>query len=131
LVNIMRRLVCGIVASLLAVSAVASAAKRPRLESHWRDREIVIDGDNGDWAGPLAAVDDKHPITAAVANDDRFLYLVLSTADAMARRQIMRQGLIVWFDPAGGDKKHFGIKFPVGMPVTMAGRGGRGRPGPD
>lgn len=116
---------------LLAVSSGADAAKRQRIESHWRDRDITIDGDNGEWPGPLAAVDDKHSITAAVANDGQFVYLVLSTGEAAVRRQIMREGLIVWFDPAGGDRKHFGIKFPVGMPLTMAGRGGRGRPGPD
>lgn len=127
----MHRLACGIVAVLLASTAGAPAAKRQRLESHWRDRDIVVDGDNGDWAGPLAAVDAKYPITAAVANDREFLFLVLSTGDAAMRRQIMRQGLIVWFDPAGGDKKHFGIKFPVGLALTMAGKGGRGRPGPD
>lgn len=28
----------------------------------------------------------------------------------------MRQGLTLWFDPAGGKKRIFGIKYPVGMP---------------
>ena len=119
------------VAVLLASTAGALAAKRPRLESRWRDRDIVVDGDNGEWAGPLVAVDAKYPVTAAVANDRDFLFLALSTGDAAMRRQIMREGLIVWFDPAGGDQKHFGIKFPVGLALTMAGKDGRGRPGPD
>jgi len=120
---------------LLALPALPDAAKRPRIDSHWRDREIAIDGDSGDWAGPLTAVDDKPPVTAAVANDGQSLYLVVSTSNPAARRQIMRQGLIVWFDPAGGDKKHFGIKFPVGFTPDMGGferrgsrRGGFGRP---
>ncbi len=44
----------------------------------------------------------------------------------------MRQGLIVWFDPSGGDKKHFGVKFPVGvLPDDAPGRGRGGvRRGP-
>src|SRR5512132_1173632 len=91
------------VAAILAFAVAGTVAAKPRIESHWRDHEIAIDGDNGDWAGPLAAVDDKHPVTAGAANDGRFLFLVLSTSDAVMRRQIMRQGLIVWFDPAGGD----------------------------
>jgi hypothetical protein len=110
---------------VLVFPAAAGAAKRPRIDSHWRDRDITIDGDSGDWAGPLASLDEKHPINAAVANDGHSLYLVLSTSDAVVRREILRQGLTVWFDPGGGDKKHFGIKFPVGFSPDMAGRSGR------
>jgi hypothetical protein len=90
------------------------ASARQRIDSQWRDREIAVDGDSGDWPGPLRPLEDKHPIVAAASNDDQFLYVVLSTSDAAVRRQILRQGLTVWFDPGGGDKKHFGIKFPVG-----------------
>jgi hypothetical protein len=117
---------------ILGLSVTAGAAKRARIDSHWPDREIAIDGDSGDWTGPLAPLDGKHPINAAVANDGQSLYLVLSTSDATVRRQIMRQGLTVWFDPSGGQKKHFGIKFPVGFTPDAGGRdglGGRGRRG--
>ncbi len=111
---------------IFGLPVAAGAAKRPRIDGHWRDREIAIDGDSGDWAGPLASLDEKHPINAAVANDGHSLYLVFSTSDAAVRRQIMRQGLTVWFDPGGGEKKHFGIKFPVGFTPGMGGRGRRG-----
>jgi len=130
------------VAVMMAVAAGGGllAAKRQRIESHWRDRDVVIDGDNGEWPGPLLPVEENHPITTAAMNDGQFLYVVLSTSDPAARRQIMRQGLIVWFDPSGGDKKHFGVKFPVGMlPQDAPGRGrggyrrgpGGGRPAGD
>ena len=123
----MRKVVCGIVAVVLVGPAGAYADKHQRLESHWRDRAIVIDGDNGDWPGPLAELDVKHPIAAAVENDGQWLYLVLSTSDSAVRRQIQREGLIVWFDPSGGDKKHFGIKYPVGLASDEGGsRGGQG-----
>ena len=105
------------VAMMITVAAGPAlfAATRQRIESHWRDGAVVIDGDHGEWAGPLRPVDEKLPIVIAAMNDGQFLYLVLSTSDLAARRQIMRQGLIVWFDPSGGDKKHFGVKFPVGV----------------
>jgi hypothetical protein len=130
------------VAVMIAVAAGGGllAAKRQRIESRWRDREVVIDGDNGEWAGPLLPVEENRPITTATMNDGQFLYIVLSTSDPAARRQIMRQGLIVWFDPSGGDKKHFGVKFPVGLlPDDASGRGrggyrrgpGGGRPAGD
>ena len=119
------------VAMVIAVAAGGGllGAKRERIESHWRDRDVVIDGDNGEWTGPLRAVEEKPPIDTAAVNDGQFLYVVLSTSDPAARRMIMRQGLIVWFDPSGGDKKHFGIKFPVGVLPEERRGGGRRGPG--
>jgi len=122
----MRRFVCVAAAIVMAASAMATASKRQRIDSHWPDRPVKIDGDNGDWAGPLAPVDEKDPINVAAENDGRSLYLVLTTTDQALRREIMRKGLVVWFDPAGGDKKHFGIKFPVGYGSENGARGGRG-----
>ena len=114
------------VAGIVVVVAVAGvfAGRRSQIDSHWRDRDVVIDGDNSEWAGPLRPLEENHPIVTAAVNDGQFLYVVLSTSDATVRRQILRQGLIVWFDPSGGDKKHFGVKFPVGLlPEEAAGRG--------
>jgi len=125
----MRRLVLSaVVAVLIAPVAVMLASNRQVIDSHWRDRAVVIDGDNGEWPGPLVAVEENHPLLTAAMNDGQSLYLVLSTNDATVRRQIFRQGLIVWFDPSGGDKKHFGVKYPVGVPLEeSAGRGGSRR----
>jgi len=124
----MRRVVCVAAAIVMAASAIATASKRQRIDSHWLDRPVTIDGDNGEWAGPLAPVDEKDPINVAVENDGQFLYLVLTTSDQAVRREIVRQGLVVWFDPSGGEKKHFGIKFPVAYGSENGARGGgRGR----
>ncbi len=72
-------------------------------------------------------VDDKVPVSVAAVNDGQFLYLVLSASDPATRMQILRQGLILWFDPKGADKKHFGLKFPVGVPLEEIDRGRDGR----
>jgi hypothetical protein len=117
-----------VVAVVLAPVAVVLASKRQVIDSHWRDRDVVIDGDNGEWPGPLVPVEENHSLLTAAMNDGQNLYLVLSTNDAAVRRQIFRQGLIVWFDPSGGDRKHFGVKYPVGVPLEQtAGRGGSRR----
>jgi hypothetical protein len=120
-----------LVIAMAAPAALGAGDKRQRIDSHWRDKEIVIDGDYVEWKGPLVQVNDKDPITAAAVNDGQFLYVVLSTSEPAMRMQILRRGLIVWFDPAGGSKKHFGVKFPVGI-ITEEGRGARrgGRRGP-
>jgi hypothetical protein len=106
---------------------------RTRIDSHWRDHEIIIDGSNAEWPGPLLQIAERTPVTIAAVNDGRFLYLVLHASDPIARARIMRQGLIVWFDPSGKTKKQFGIKFPVGVEVgdmrgSFGGRGRRGMP---
>jgi hypothetical protein len=115
------------VVALGAAASLQASDKRQRIDSRWRDREVVVDGNHGEWAGPLVQVDDKVPVTVAAMNDGQFLYVVLSASDPATRRQILRQGLIVWFDPNGGDKKHFGLKFPVGIPFDEMGRGRGGR----
>lgn len=111
---------------IAAPAALDARAKKVRIESRWRDRPIAIDGDSGDWQGPFVPFDDKHPVAIGATNDGTFLYVVLTASEQTARMQIMRDGLIVWFDPAGGDKKHFGVKFPVGIDIA-AGRDGFGR----
>jgi len=132
----MKRAVFGVTGTILIVSmAAVLAAKKPLLTSQWRDRELTIDGDSGDWPGPLRPIEENHPLMAAAMNDGQYLYLVLSTSDSTERRQILRQGLVVWFDPGGGEKKHFGLKYPVGVPPeerpTRGGGGGGGyRRGP-
>src|SRR5262245_56632524 len=95
---------------VVASAAGLFAAKKPLITSQWRDRDLAIDGDSGDWPGPLRPIEENHPLMAGAMNDGQYLYLVLSTSDSTERRQILRQGLIVWFDPSGGEKKHFGLK---------------------
>ena len=120
-----------VVGTIVVLTSIAvGAAERTQITSHKIDRPIVVDGDSGEWDGPLVPIGEQNPVAIAAANDKDNLYLVLTASDAATRRQIMRQGLIVWFDPGGKDKKHYGIKFPVGMPIDLGqfGRRGRGEP---
>jgi hypothetical protein len=131
----MKRAVFGATGTIVIVSmAAVLAAKKPLLTSQWKDRQLTIDGDSGDWPGPLRPIEENHPLMAAAMNDGQYLYLVLSTSDSAERRQILRQGLVVWFDPSGGEKKHFGVKYPVGVPPeerpSRGGGGGGYRRGP-
>src|SRR4051812_20890410 len=116
-----------------AVISVAAHDKRAHFDSHWATTPIVVDGSPTDWAGPLAPFNDE-PLSMAAVNDGDSLYLVLTASDPAVRRQILRQGLIVWFDGGAKDKKKFGVKFPIGAGITaeeMAGhrRGGGGASG--
>jgi hypothetical protein len=97
---------------LLAVSATLVASDKPRFESSPRLEPVTIDGKFDDWPGNLEPFADK-PLSVQFQNDGEFLYMRFAASDPAARMEILRQGLTIWFDPAGGTKKHFGIRFPV------------------
>jgi hypothetical protein len=118
-------------ACLCLVFLTASASERPHFTSKGLDGAITIDGKFDDWWGHLEPFGDD-PISVQFLNDGEFLYVRLTASDAAARMQIMRLGMTVWFDPAGGTKKKLGIRYPVveqgegGGGEGEGGRGGRG-----
>src|ERR1041385_6164802 len=83
------------------------------LKSHWRDREITIDGNNDEWHGAMWRLE-KENVVVGVMNDDKFAYLTFTISDRAYQRQIAMQGMTVWFDRKGGDEKKFGIHYQVG-----------------
>jgi len=80
----------------------------------WRDREIVIDGENSEWKHGLVHFDDRAHAAIAMYNDDRFLYLCLSTKDRITRMQTALRGITLWFDPEGGTQQAIGLRYPPG-----------------
>jgi len=113
----------------LASLTLSARADRVHLDSHLKDGDVVIDGNISEWTGPFVTLDEQHPVAVAITNDGEYLYLALTASDAAVRRQILAQGLIVWFDPEGKETKHYGIKFPVGMLPGERGRAPRPVPG--
>ena len=91
---------------------VLLAADRPHLTSSTPTAPITVDGRLDDWTGDLSPMG-ADPFSVQVANDQSYLYLRLTASDPTVRNEIVRRGLIVWFDESGGTKKHFGIHYPV------------------
>src|SRR5260221_386190 len=124
--------------SLLLLGTVAGviAAERPHFDSQRRDGAIAVDGKYDDWYGHLQPFG-TDPVSIQFLNDGEFLYVRLTASDAGARMQIMRMGLTLWFDSAGGTKKRYGIRYPVvergedrgGRDGGGGAGGGRGRGG--
>ena len=121
-----------VITALAALSLVVSLEARDtraHVDSAWITSPVTVDGSPIDWAGRLAPFNDQ-PLSMAAANDNNALYVVLTASDPAVRRQILRQGLIVWFDGGGKDKKQFGVKFPIGVGLSDEDLGGRRRGGP-
>ncbi len=103
-----RALGFALLAGLLALPSVA-AAKTPVIDSAWR-----MPGD-GDATRRVAATTlDKGRAEVSASNDDRYLYLTLSSQDRGLYASMFRDGLTLWIDPEGGHKKAFGIRYPLG-----------------
>ena len=104
---------CVSVALFLSVFMVtAAASQRPTFTSQLRDSAITVDGKYDDWYGHLDPFE-ASPVAVQFLNDGEFLYMRMTASSTPERMQIVRQGLVVWFDPAGGTKKHFGIRYPI------------------
>jgi uncharacterized membrane protein YgcG len=86
------------------------------IDSLWREKEILIDGNSSDWLGALVYLEDNG-VSVGIQNDEHDLYICLLAESSFLRSQVMRRGFTLWFDPAGGKDKTFGIKFPLGLPI--------------
>ena len=95
--------------------------------SFWAGSAITIDGRTDDWRDRLFDIKDTG-LSFGVQNDDRFIYVCVRSADRRAAAQILRAGLIVWFDPKGGKDKILGIHYPLETDLSdfpvLAGRTG-------
>jgi hypothetical protein len=83
------------------------------LQSAWRDREIIIDGDASEWIGLTTRVE-KGNLSVGVVNDDENIYLCLYTPNTEVAGQVVFGGLTLWLDPDGGIDRKLGIHCPIG-----------------
>lgn len=99
---------------LMTISIVVSAGcGGEEIESRWRDRDIVIDGKASEWRGTEQYSDDDKGVRFAVFNDGEYIYMCLSTWNTKTQQEILVRGMTFWFDAEGGDKKRYGIDYPM------------------
>ncbi len=82
---------------------------------------VVVDAQLNEWGGKLRTLSSNDGLLIGMQNDDERLYLSLSTRNVESIGSIMRAGLVIWFDPAGGKKQTFGIRFPLGLSTDDTG----------
>jgi hypothetical protein len=116
---------CARVIPFLVLVTSMAASERPRFQSQLRDDAITVDGKYDDWYGSLQPFE-AAPVAVQFLNDKDFLYMRLTASSTPERMEILRWGFTVWFDPAGGTKKHFGVRYPVVEHGIEGGEGERG-----
>jgi len=97
--------------SLVFGIIVTGCGSSEQFISTWQNHEIKINGDPSEWKNSLHQIPDKK-IFVGFKNDDKFLYLCLTTNDRAKVMQMLRAGFITWFEPVNDNYKPFGISFP-------------------
>jgi hypothetical protein len=111
----------GLLMCVALISApLGAGCGKPELQSHWRDRDVTIDGVVGvegepdrEWTGSRYALEDQN-VAVGLLNDEEYLYISLETRDRRIGMQLIGMGFTVWFDPDGGDDRVLGVQFPLG-----------------
>lgn len=98
----------------LLITALLSinGCKLVELQSKWLDREIIIDGNGIDWKDYPFFYDEKTRSNIGLYNDDTSLYLCFQTMDEKIQKQILDNGLYVWFNQTGKKDKERALCFP-------------------
>jgi len=96
-------------------------------KARWKSKEIIIDGNNHEWAKPLDLKDDASGLLYAICNDNQYLYLTFSCSDEMKMRKMMSAGWSVELSSKEkGRKFDAEIKFPevkkMALGITPGGR---------
>lgn len=100
---------------VIVFAALACGGRVYVVKSAHPPDKVVIDGIADEWQGALSFIE-KEELFVGFLNDQTNLYVCLKAGDERSPARLMRQGLTVWFDPAGGDKKVIGIRYPLGGP---------------
>ncbi|MCL6097639.1 MAG: hypothetical protein M1391_03580 [Bacteroidetes bacterium] len=96
----------------LLVAVVSGCSSGKEMTSSWQQEQIQMKGDLSFWRNKVFEIPDKK-FGVGFANDDKFMYVCLTTDDRSKIFQMFRNGFIVWLEPVSGDNKTFGIKYPL------------------
>ncbi len=98
---------------LIALLLFSAGCGMIDLTSRWRNHPVLIDGKNTEWGNNLSLLDDRET-SIGIFNDSSFIYIGVITTNRNLRSQILRRGIVFWFDKEGGKDETFGIHYPVG-----------------
>jgi hypothetical protein len=123
---------------LVAATVLADGAMRAQ-----KVTSIAVDGSLTDWKDVSVQPLGTTATIAAIAQDERFLYVNFSFTDLAQARRILRSGTIVWFNATGKHEPDLGLRYrgtddlqkayealqeaapePVATPAARTGGGG-------
>jgi hypothetical protein len=82
-------------------------------EGHYQSTPVITDGKTDDWQLPLRFSNSRYTLQYNVTNDDKNLYICVSSRESATQLRILRSGMTIWFDPKGEKNKTVGLYFPI------------------
>ncbi|MFH1679232.1 MAG: hypothetical protein ABIH26_01160 [Candidatus Eisenbacteria bacterium] len=114
-----------IAAVLAGLAAAVLGCGEERLESAPLDREIVIDGVPDEWDGAWTHLEGS-PVSLALLNDEKYLYLCMTTDYRALVRRVLLARLAVGLGPDGDAKDALVISRGTSSGRTRSGSHWRG-----
>ena len=81
----------------------------------------AVDGSVEEWGGRLTPIDGPS-VSAAALPTDSLLYVALLVQDRALVRSLAVNGLVLWVDPSGGQRRAYGVQYPLGLRRQRAGQ---------
>ena len=116
-----QKLISTLILSSIMLFLFVTNSNSLELESKYKDREIIIDGNVEEW-DEATQYFKKKDIVVGVMNDDRYLYVCFYPTTRELSNQLSMQGFTVWFNNKGKKRENFGIKFLSRMKGMMNNR---------
>lgn len=101
-------------ALLLTASAfVAGCSSKTYPATNYQQAPVTADGNLSEWNRPLKFISSGGQMQYNVTNDDSNIYISVETHDEATVTKILRAGIDVYVDAAGGESKKTMLAFPL------------------
>ena len=94
-----------------------------KIESKWTKQALVIDGKAQEKEFPYEYWFKDERVALSVMNDKEHIYFLVSAGSRALARMLGDQGVVLWFDPGGEEKKVYGLKLLEGKDTITVMRG--------
>src|ERR1700761_4143337 len=96
---------------LLLMASIFITGCSPKLapEGHYQDSPVTADGSAADWTLPLRFGNSSFTFQYNVTNDDKNVYVCVSSGVESTQMRILRSGMTLYFDPKGEKNKDISI----------------------
>jgi hypothetical protein len=98
---------------LSALAFLAGCSSKTYPATNYQQAPITADGNLSEWNRPLKFISSGGQMQYNVTNDDSNIYVSVETHDEATVTKMLRAGIDVYIDAAGGESKKTMLAFPL------------------
>lgn len=123
----MRKIVIRIFVIISLLDGLIGCSNKSYPTGTYQETAVTVDGDLREWSVPLRFESTGGQVQYNITNDNENIYISLETPDEATAIKILRAGINIYFDPAGGSSKKTSLAFPLAntnLPLKKINGGG-------